>query len=247
MPRALASSLSVSEERRTLLPVGLDVAAMEQDLRRIPSVHAARVIADLEGNPVQVQVLAAPGAQTIDLVREVQTVASARQRVEIDGGIVQVIQLDQEDEESEVDLSAGGDDGAEIESDGDGTVRIVLDRVRVDRHDLRCSAVVALRVGDEVVEGNAHGPGATSSAHRVLAEATLDALRRVHPHAERAAIESVDVFRTGRREVALAVVIYVVPPHEELLTGSAPVRAAGHDDAIARAVLDACSRRLAMS
>ena len=224
--------------------MGLDVAAMEQDLRRIPSVHAARVIADLEGNPVQVQVLAAPGTQTIDLVREVQTVAIARQRVEIDGDIVQVIQLDNDElpQPGETVLDLPRDD-----EEPEGSLRVILDRVRVDRHDLRCSAVVGLRAGGEVVEGTAHGPGATTSAHRVLAEATLDALRRVHLHAERAAVESVDVFRTGRREVALAVVIYVVPPHEELLTGSAPVRAAGHDDAIARAVLDACSRRLAMS
>ena len=217
---------------------------MEQDLRRLPSVHAARVIADPEGNPLQVQLLAAPGTHTIDLVREVQTVAIARQRVEIDGGIVQVIQLDQEEDGGEqVDVVEALDD----ESEPDGPLRLVLDRVRVDRHDLRCSAVVCLRAGGELVEGTAHGPGATTSAHRVLAEATLHALRQVHPHAERAAIESVDVFRTGRREVALAVVIYVVPPHEEILTGSAPVRAAGHDDAIARAVLDACSRRLAMN
>ena len=42
----------------------------------------------------------------------------------------------------------------------------------------------------------------------------------------------------------LAVLTVVVPPYEEIVTGSAPVRTAGADEAIARAVLDACNRRL---
>jgi len=42
----------------------------------------------------------------------------------------------------------------------------------------------------------------------------------------------------------LATVVIVVPPYEEVCSGSAVVRAAGELDAVARAVLDATNRRL---
>jgi hypothetical protein len=52
------------------------------------------------------------------------------------------------------------------------------------------------------------------------------------------------VVRAGEREVALAVLVLVVPPNEELVAGAAPVRAGGAHEAMARAVLDAGNRRL---
>jgi len=44
--------------------------------------------------------------------------------------------------------------------------------------------------------------------------------------------------------VALTTLVLLVPPHEEVLTGSAPVRGAGEHEAVARSVLDAVNRRL---
>jgi hypothetical protein len=57
-------------------------------------------------------------------------------------------------------------------------------------------------------------------------------------------VESASVVRAGEREVALAVLVLVVPPNEELVAGAAPVRAGGVHEAMARAVLDAGNRRL---
>ena len=42
----------------------------------------------------------------------------------------------------------------------------------------------------------------------------------------------------------MTTVIVVVPPYEEVIAGSAVVRAAGEFDAVARSVLDATNRRL---
>ena len=44
--------------------------------------------------------------------------------------------------------------------------------------------------------------------------------------------------------MALTTIVLLVPPHEEVFTGSAPVRGAGDHEAVARSVLDAVNRRL---
>ena len=50
--------------------------------------------------------------------------------------------------------------------------------------------------------------------------------------------------RVGTREVALASMVFVIPPHEDVVSGSALVRGANETEAVARAVLDATNRRL---
>jgi hypothetical protein len=77
-----------------------------------------------------------------------------------------------------------------------------------------------------------------------VADATLAALSLLGPAASCASVEAASLVRVGERDVAVAVLTVVVPPYEEIVTGSAPVRTAGADEAVARAVLDACNRRL---
>jgi hypothetical protein len=52
------------------------------------------------------------------------------------------------------------------------------------------------------------------------------------------------VLRVGVNEIAVVTVVFVVPPAEQLISGSALVRGHQEADAVARAVLDATNRRL---
>jgi hypothetical protein len=106
---------------------------------------------------------------------------------------------------------------------------------------------VTLGQGGEVASAESEGSVATSAQPRLVAQATLEALRRLFPAADCADVEMATVVRAGNRDAALASVVFAVPPFEETVCGSAVVRDpgwAGVADAVARAVLDACNRRL---
>ena len=50
--------------------------------------------------------------------------------------------------------------------------------------------------------------------------------------------------RVGASDVAVVTIVFVLPPTEQVVSGSAIVRANHDADAVARAVLDATNRRL---
>lgn len=273
-----------------------ELADVERELCRIPEVRAARIVADLDGRPVEVHVLAAPGKHAKQVVRDVQSVAMATVGLSIDHRIVSVVQLDdlpvvpnpapavveqveqvehdqvdpEDDEEPEDEgVAPGADeaareagvgdaagdeaegrsspskvDGADADDVKPATPRIGVERVLVLRRGITCTAEVVLRAGDQIVTGDADGSGASSAVRRLVADATLDALRQLHPETMRAYVESAVLARVGEHEIAMTTVVVVNPPNEELVTGSALVRGAGEHDAIARSLLDALNRRL---
>jgi hypothetical protein len=123
--------------------------------------------------------------------------------------------------------------------------RVLLESAVLLRSGVAATAEVSLRRGEASVRASAEGSSASAPTLRLVAEATLDALRDLVPAASRAAVETAVVVRAGEREVALAVLVLVVPPNEEVVAGAAPVRAGGVHEAMARAVLDGANRRLA--
>jgi hypothetical protein len=77
-----------------------------------------------------------------------------------------------------------------------------------------------------------------------VAAATVDALRQLQPAAECIDVDSAQVVRVGVHDVAIVTVVFVTPPAEQMVSGSAIVRDHLDADAIVRAVLDATNRRL---
>lgn len=215
--------------------MAVDVDLVERELRRIPEIRAARIVTDDAGSPVEVHVLATPAKHVKQLVRDVQTVAIASAGLDLDHRIVSVVQLDE-------DIVAPGLPARALTA---GAERVTLVGVQVDRTELRCTARVRLRSEDAVAEGAAEGTVAAGAVRRAVAEATLQALSELRPVAASASVEAASVVRLGEHDVAVAVLAVVVPPYEEVVSGSAPVRASGVDDAVARAVLGASNRRLA--
>ncbi len=287
--------------------VSNDLADVERELCRIPEVRAARIVADGDGQPVEIHILAVPGKQAKQVVRDVQSVVTAIAGLSIDHRIVSVVQLEDavapvntpssavpdapdasggptSDEQAEAPSHADADQTTEVPGDpstpGRGTdrvgpeeeraagagpsgvpagageavlvprtsrlapgSRVVVERVLTLRRGLTCTAEVVLRLGEEMITGNADGSSTDSAVLRLVAEATLDALGQLHPGVSRAFVETASLARVDDRAIALSSVVLILP-HEELMTGSAPVRAAGEHEAIARSVLDALNRRL---
>jgi hypothetical protein len=70
---------------------------IEDALRRIQGVRAASVVTTAHGQPTEIHVLAAPGKQPKQVVRDVQSLAMAQFDLDIDHRIVSVVQLDDAD------------------------------------------------------------------------------------------------------------------------------------------------------
>ena len=223
-----------------------DLASVERELCRIPEVRAARIVADDDGTPVQVHVLASPGKQPKQLVRDVQSVALAARGLDLDHRIVSVVQLDDRNGTAPEPTTMDDEEptAATTPAPLAPTERVLLESAVLLRSGVAATAEVTLRRGEASVRASAEGSSAAAVTLRLVAEATLEALRDVVPAAGHAAVETATVVRAGEHEVALAVLVLVVPPNEEVVAGSAPVRAGGVHEAMARAVLDAGNRRL---
>lgn len=230
--------------------VDIDLTEVERELCRIPEISAARIVADPAGRPTEVHILATTDKHAKQVVRDVQSVAIASFGLELDRRVISVVQLDGNGQL----LAAAAPEGATEDSGatngespaGEGDVdRILVDRVAAEREGLQCAVEVTLRRGQERGIATVNGSVAAAAVMRSVAQATLAAMRELEPAATRADIETASVVRLGDRAIAVVSIILLVPPYEEVVSGSAIVRNAGDHDAMARAVLDATNRRLA--
>jgi len=211
-----------------------DLVELERELCRLPEVSAARVVADRSGRPVEVHILARPTKAPKQIVRDVQSVALASFGLELDRRIISVVQLGTE--------PAGTGAGA-LPAAG-AQARFALRNVSVETNRLRAIARVTLARGDAEAVGFAEGSIAATVRHRLVASATLDALRQLEPTAEGVDIDAAQIVRIGAHDLAVVTVVFVAPPIELLVAGAAVVRDRAEADAVVRAVLDATNRRL---
>ena len=207
-----------------------ELAHIEKELCRLPEVNAARIVADDIGRPRELHILASADKSPKQIARDVQSVAMASFGMEIDHRIISVVQLDRSHLEPVVTPV--------------GQARVSIGAISSEQRGMRNHARVTLLRGDEESVGLAEGSIAESSRNRAVAQATLEALRHIVPSAESADVEMAVLVPLGSREVAVVTLVFVVPPHEEIVSGSAIVRGGNEPEALARAVLDASNRRL---
>ena len=219
--------------------VDVDLAEIEAELSRIPEVTAVRLVTDQFNRPVEVHVLATPAKHPKQVVRDIQSVAKVTFDMELDHRVISVVQLDNGSLPEAMQSAPLTAATPALEDD-----RITVAGVGTTRNGLRCTAQVSLRRADTQELGEAEGTVASGNVNILVARATLDALVRLDPRAERLDVEAAAVQNLGSRSFATASIVLLNPPYEEVLLGSAPVRAAGAEDAVARAVLDATNRRL---
>jgi hypothetical protein len=205
---------------------------LELELCRLPEVSSARAVTDSSGRPTEIHVLARPGKPAKQIARDVVSVAHASFGIDLDRRIVSVVQL-----------------GTAGETDVDDDIEVVEFRPRIlsvatESAGMRAVVRVTLESDGTEAVGFAEGSIASATRHRLVALAALDALRQLGPSAESLDIETAQVVRVGTYDVAVVAVVFIKPPGEQIVSGSAVVRDAKPEDAIARAVLDATNRRL---
>lgn len=208
-----------------------DLTEVEVELCRLPEVTAVRMVADDVGRPIEVHVLANAGKPAKQIVRDVQSVALASFGLELDRRIVSVVQL-----------AANGSATVEHHAAPE-TNRPRVVAVQTHTTGFRTTAQVTLATDGDERTGFAEGTVAATARARLLAGATLDALRQLEPAADCLDVDTADVARVGNHDVVVVVLVSVDPPYERHLSGSAIVHQHA-DDATVRAVLDATNRRL---
>lgn len=195
---------------------------LQEKISRIDGVEAARVVAG-NGHIDEIHVLARRVKPPKQVVRDVQSLAQALFGINIDRRIVSVVQL--------------------ADSVIDSGSRPALVDVGETIDGNRTEVTVTLKWRERLLVGQSTGAAASATRWRLVAEATLEAVRQsVHPGVG-LGISSMDLPTLGSRRLAIAQVVMVTDASERMLIGSAYVE----DDesrAVVRAVLDALNRLL---
>jgi hypothetical protein len=200
----------------------MDVLALQDKIRRIDGVEAARIVAG-NGHIEEIHVLARRNKPAKQLVRDVQSLSQALFGEEIDRRVVSIVQL--------------------ADSDLDSGFRPALIDVSETLDGSRADVTVTLRWNDIIYAGSCHGAAATSTRPRQIAEATIDAIRQAINPGAALAIASMDIPILGTRRVAIAQIVVVTEATERNLIGCAYVEDE-ESRAVVRAVLDALNRFL---
>ncbi|MBI2169949.1 MAG: hypothetical protein HYU28_10715 [Actinobacteria bacterium] len=209
----------------------MDLEEVEQALCRLPDVTGVRIVGEGE-QPTEVHVLARPGKPAKQIVRDIQSVALARFGLDLDRRIVSVVQLESDQVTDEREPDAGV------------SPRPAITGITAEASGLRTLVRVTLAIEEIEAVGFAEGTIASTARHRLVGAATLDALRQLVPAAECLDVDSAQIVRVGINDVAVVTVVAVVPPEEQIISGSAVVRLHQEQEAVAKAVLDAINRRL---
>ncbi len=207
----------------------LDLTEVEREICRLPDVSIARMVAEPDGRVSEVHIVAHPGKHPKQIVRDVQSIALASFGLDLDRRVISVVQLG----------------GNVLDDRVVPDVRPSIVTITAEVNGLRSLVRVTLAREDDEAVGFAEGSIATTARHRLVATATVDALRQVEPAAECIDVDHAEVVRIGSHDIAVVTVVFVTPPSEQLISGSAIVRPQQEADAVARAVLDATNRRLA--
>ncbi len=209
-----------------------EVIEIETELVRLPEVEIARIVTGSDGEVSEVHIVADSTKHPKQIVRDVCSVALASFGVELDRRIVSVVQLNG-------DLAVGP-----VVEPGKTSPRVTIDSVTAEVAGLRCRAKVGLARAGVSVVGLVEGSIASSARSRLVASATVDALRQLEPIAECIDIEAAQIVRVGGQDVAIVTAVFVAPPSEQIVAGSAVVTAHDEPAAVVRATLDATNRRI---
>lgn len=218
-----------------------ETGALEDAIRRISGIQAARVVTGAGGRVAEVHVLAGRERGAKQLVRDVQSVILTNFGIDIDYRTVSVVQLDEPGGHPAPPTASPA--GATAEDRPVVAAPAVAPRPAITRLVTETSAFTTeVRIGVAVNTferaGTARGP--STAGLRLVATATVDAMGEML-HASAVEVGSAELISVGPVQVAVVVVRLATSRGEQTLTGSALVRKDAND-AVARATLDALNR-----
>jgi hypothetical protein len=212
---------------------------LQVELQRIPGVRSARVVGD--ELPTEIHIIASPERTAKQLVRDVQSLATAGFEMPIDHRIVSVVQLREVTSEAPTEQRPRPLPAAEGRPEG----RPILERVvQADKGDQGWVKVALQWPDGTVTEGVGESGMSRNARARGAAAALLHALRpALDARGARLDVEHVSCQLVGAAETVMVRATYYHSGASAPLVGIALV----HDDAAGaavRALLHAFNRRL---
>ena len=178
----------------------------------------------------EVHVVAHPGKHPKQIARDVQSIALASFGLELDRRIISVVQL-------------GGDTFDRRVARG--RLRSSVVAITAESNGLRSLVRVTLARDDEESVGFAEGSVATTARHRLVATATVDALRQLEPAAECIDVDHAQILRVGAHDIAVVTVVFVLRRRSSSCRVRQSCARSRKPTPSPAPVLDATNRRLA--
>lgn len=197
-------------------------SAIEAVVNELQGVISSRAVLSEQGQIAELHVLADESRGPKQVVRDIETVLLLRLDHKVDHKKISVVQL------------AGGLDGEEN--------RISLGGISYRLDKATAEVRVSLALGDAVSEIATTGPNSQQNQTRLVAAATVGALKALLGNAVDFVIEEVSILPFSRREAVMVGVTMVTPSGEHTLIGAAFVQR-DVKEAVVRATLDAVNRR----
>ncbi len=202
------------------------IREMEADLERITGVHSARM--RVEGGEVsEVHVIADCDRRPKWIARDVITTLFARHGIQI--------------RYQKVSVAAARPTPSQEGRFVSNSRSIEVTSVHMAREGEILRAVVGLREGERGAEGSAEGLATRANATRVVAAATLNAVRNLTGNRLALQLEEARRVRFGRLALVVVHVVLLRPEGERSLVGCCTTED-GRFEAVACAVLDAVLR-----
>lgn len=199
-----------------------EIAALEDEIASLPEVRAVRVVATAAGRITEVHLIAEGRKSPKQLVRDVQTLAQAHFGLEVDHRVVSVVQF-----------------GAEVATLG---VQPRLAALAWTTEGGRATCRVRLQTGDETHIGETSGPATSIGRHRLVAQATTQALSALGPPRPVADVADVSFREVGEQRLTIAVVLLLFEDGDESIEVGSSIVRGDEGEAIVRAILEGYNR-----
>ncbi|NTW70859.1 MAG: hypothetical protein HGA49_01280 [Eubacteriaceae bacterium] len=193
-------------------------------INKIISVINSRVVSNKDDQIIEIHILASNQRSAKQIIRDVQSALMSQFNLKVDHKIISIAQVY---EESENFLSP----------------RLMIKSVEYTSLDITGRAKVILEYDEHQFIGEAEGVHSSSQAHRLVAQATLNAVELFVQHNKRFIIEEIKVIPIANRSVVISGISLVHNNSEKMLIGKCIVEN-DINSAITKSVLDAINRMI---
>ncbi|NLU35408.1 MAG: hypothetical protein GXX01_00045 [Clostridiales bacterium] len=201
-----------------------DIESYQNLLNKIPGVINTKVVANEEGKPTEIHVLADLSRGPKQIVRDVQSALLASYNLSVDHKIISVAQI----EDNNIGVRES---------------RLAIESIQIYSKSGKIEACILLKKDEQLYEGIAVGGNSSKARMRVISEAVL---RAIHRYLKQDFIFILsDVIRVNLtdQEVIVVSITHLTDKGEEYLSGSAFIKN-DEDEAVVKATLNALNRRL---
>lgn len=201
----------------------VSIKEIEEVISEVRGVNGVKVVADEEGKIEEIHVIVDVKRSPKQVVRDIESVLLARHNITIDHRKISVAQIGEEPRYAHIRLK-------------------FLD-ISLSISAIKARALVRLKKGDEIVEGEAIGPASTRNIPYLFSQATLKAVEKCLPEEISLSLDDLIITNSKGRETVVVLIDLVTVSGEEPLAGAALVKQ-DIGKATVLATLNAINRRL---